>query len=80
LCHHFATERGLVDVVDERAPSLDLDHGQPFAVTGLELGITADVDLLEPKSELLLEGAELRPRPLAEVAALGPVEDDGRYG
>jgi hypothetical protein len=58
-----------VDVVGEGALALDLDHGQPFAVAGLELGIAADVDLDELERMRGAHVLEHRARPLAEVAA-----------
>ena len=63
-------------VVREAAPSVDLDHGQPLPVAGLEGGIAGDVDLTELEAELRVQGAHLLERPVAEVAAPGVVDDD----
>jgi hypothetical protein len=46
----------------------------------LELGVAADVDLLELESQLLAQRGHLRPRPLAEMAPLRVEEPDERYG
>jgi hypothetical protein len=34
-----------MDVVNEDALTVDLDHGKPLAVFGLERGVARDVDL-----------------------------------
>jgi hypothetical protein len=71
-----APQGGGVDEVDERALAADLDDGKPLAVTRLELGVAADVDRAQLEAELrprLLDDSE---RPLAQVAALGVVDDD----
>jgi hypothetical protein len=80
LCLHLAQKRTLVDVVHERALALDLDHRQPLAVARLELRIAGDVDLLEVEGMGLPNLCERAPGTLAEVAVLGVVEDDPRYG
>jgi hypothetical protein len=80
LCLHFAPKRTSVDVEDEGALSPDLDHGQPLAVAGLELGIAGDVDLLELERAVLPRGRDDRARPLAQVAALRVVDRDLRPG
>jgi len=67
-----------VDVVGEDPLAVDLDDGQPFAVTGLELRVARDVHLLEREAELGAELLELLARPVAEVAALCVIERD--YG
>jgi hypothetical protein len=68
-------------VVDERAPAVDLDHRQPFAVDLLELGIAADVDLRQLEGEVAVSVRDDPARPVAEVAALRVVEADvRRYG
>ena len=74
----FATERVGLDVVHERPRAVDLHDRQPLAIARLELGVTADVDLLELEPELLAQRRHLSPRTLAEVAALRVVEDDAR--
>ena len=69
------------DVVDERALAVDLDHGEPLPVARLELSIARDVDLVERERHLGPHLVEDRPRPLAQVAPGGCVEDDRvRYG
>jgi hypothetical protein len=80
LCTHLATKRTLIQVVDEGALAVDLHHRQPLTVTRLELGVARDIDLLELEAQLVPEGDQLRTRPLAQVTAGGPVEDDVRYG
>jgi hypothetical protein len=72
----FASERGAVDVVDEGPLARDLDDGKPFAVARLELGIPADVHLLEVEAQLRPRLFERRASPLAEVAALRRIEND----
>ena len=76
MCAQLPEERGLVQVVHERALAVDLDHRQPLPIAGFELGVAADVDLAQLKLVLLPQRCELRARPLAQVAALGVVEDD----
>jgi hypothetical protein len=81
LCAQLTDERGLVQVVDERPLAVDLDHRQPLAVAGLELGVAADVDLAQLELVLPPQLGELPARPLAEMAALGVVDGDARrYG
>jgi hypothetical protein len=76
LCE-LAAQRGRVDVVDERALAADLDDRQPLAIALLELGVAGDVDLA--KLDALAD--ERRTRPLAQVAALGAIENDvAAYG
>ena len=52
--------------------------GSQLAVGGLELRVTVDRDLPELESELVVQGAHLRERPLAEVAPVRVVDDDLR--
>jgi hypothetical protein len=80
LCAHLATKRTLIQVVDERALTVDLDHRQPLAMTCFEDGIAPDVDLLQLEAELALQRNELLPCSFTQVTARGPVEDDPRYG
>ena len=80
MCLHFATKRTRIDVVDEGARALDLDHGQPLAVARLELGVARDVDLLELERHLLAHGRDDPAGPLAEVTASGVVKGDAGYG
>src|SRR4029077_19537297 len=70
----FFPECWFVDEVDEAPPAVDLDHGQPLPVGGLERWIPGDVHLLEGLAAV----REHRPGPLAEVTALGVVERDPR--
>ena len=67
-------------VIDETAPAVDLHHGQPLAVRGLERGVARDVDLAQVEPELLPEPGDHAAGALAEVAARGVVQDDLRYG
>ena len=70
-----------MDVVGEGALALDLDHRQPLAVASLELGIAADVDLLELERMARTHFVEHGSRPLAEVAAgRGEEGDANAYG
>jgi hypothetical protein len=77
LCQ-LSTERCGVEVVDERPLAVDLDHRQPLPVGRLELGVAADVDLLQLEAELVAQRVQLRARPLAEVTAFSVVKGD--YG
>src|SRR6478672_9303569 len=61
LCAQIAEVRSLVQVVDERALAVDLDHGQPLAVPSLVLRAAADVDLAQLELVLLPQCCELRP-------------------
>jgi hypothetical protein len=79
LCELSPQRIGL-DEVREGALAVDLDDGQPLAVARLQLGVAADVDLLELELELLSRRLDDTPRRGAEMAALGVVEDDARYG
>jgi hypothetical protein len=80
LCNRL-TERIDVQVVRETAPPVDLDHREPLAILGLEGRVPGDVHLPEGEPELRLELPHLRERPLAEMAALGVIDDDvGGYG
>ena len=80
LCAQLPEERSLVQVVHERPLAVDLDHRQPLPIAGFELGVAADVDLAQLELVLLPQRGELCARPLAEVTALGVIEDDSRYG
>ena len=69
------------DVVDECALGVDLEHGEPLPVARLELRVARDVDLVERERHLGPDLDEDRPRPLAQVAPGGGVEDHRvRYG
>ena len=80
MCRDFATECVGLDVVDEGPHAVDLHDGQPLAITPLELGVTANVHLLELEAELLAQYSHLGTRALAEVTSLRVVEPDERYG
>jgi hypothetical protein len=75
-----APEPGLVDVVDEGALAVDLDHRQPLAVPSLELRVTGDVDLDELEAELVTQAPEHLLCALAQMAPGRVVEGDRRYG
>jgi hypothetical protein len=76
----LAAEAVRVDVVHERALSVDLDHRQPLAVARLELGVAGDVHLGELEPELVAQRPDRLLRPLAQVAARRVIERDARYG
>jgi hypothetical protein len=76
LCADFPAKCSGIHEVDESPLSVDLDHGQPFAVLGLEFGVAGDVHLVERLATLGEDGLG----PFAEVAALRRVENDARYG
>jgi hypothetical protein len=77
----LATQAVGVHVVDERPLAVDLDDRQPLPIPSLEFRIPADVDFLELEPELLAHASNRRERALAQVAALGVVDDDFRgYG
>jgi len=80
LCAEFATERIKVDVVDERALAVDLDDGQPLAVTRFELRVAADVHLGELELHVGAGSLEHGACARAEVTALGVVQRDADYG
>ena len=67
-------ERLRLHVVGARALAVDLDHGQPLAVPGLEFGVAVDRHLVEIEAELVAEPAKPALRLLAEVAAVRLVE------
>ena len=76
LCAHFATECICIDVIDEGALAVDLDDRQPLPESRLEVGIAADVDLLELERNVGADALEHAAGALAEVAALRVVEND----
>jgi hypothetical protein len=77
LCgRQAAPERLLLHVVGARAPAVDLDHRDPFAVCRLERRVPVDRDLLELEPELVPQRPYLCERALAEMAALRVVDDD----
>jgi hypothetical protein len=75
-----AQKRLRLDVVGEAAPAVDLDDRDPLPVSRLQCRIAGDVDLPQLELGLPAEPGQHLPRPLAEVAALGGVEDDLRAG
>jgi hypothetical protein len=80
LCAQLAAKCVRIDVVDEGAFAVDLDHGEPVPVPRLELGVASDVDLLELERNLRAYLFDDVPRPLAQVAAARVVQRDARYG
>jgi hypothetical protein len=66
--------------VGEGLLAVDLHDRDQLSVASLELGVGGDVDLLQLEAELVAEGGDRVPRPLAEVASLGAVENDAGYG
>ena len=69
-----------MDVVDETPAAVDLDHGDPLPVRGLELGLTVDGDLAQLEAQLGLRRRHHAARRLAEVAADRREQDDLGYG
>ncbi len=81
MCGQLPPECVRLDVIGERANPVDLDDREPLTVAGLELGVAADVDLLELEAELFLQRGDLCPRALAEVTPLCMEDaDERRYG
>ena len=79
LCNR-PPERVRLHVVGEAPPAVDLDHGQPFPVFGLERGVAGDVHLAEVEAELVPKVRDHAAGALAEMAPIGVVEDDLGYG
>ena len=79
MCNCPAQRVG-VHVVHETAPAVDIDHRNPLAVRGLELGIAVDRHLPQLEAELVARRRDDAPGRLAEVAARGGEEDNFRYG
>jgi hypothetical protein len=77
LCELTAQSVGR-DEVRERLLAVDLDDWNQLAITRLERRVAIDDDFLQLEAKLHPKLAHSRPRPLAEVAALGAVEAD--YG
>jgi hypothetical protein len=67
-------------VVDEGSLPVDLDDRQPFPIFRLQLGIPADVDLLQVEGNLAADLVNDRPGTFAEVTALRVVQSDPLYG
>ena len=67
-------ELGRFHPVDGDSLTLELDHGDPFAVGPLELGDAGDVDLLDLEAELGAEPLEVGAGEVAEMAVAGDVE------
>lgn len=76
----LSPERFGLDEVRERALAVDLHDRKPFPVAALELGVAADVDLLQLEPELVSSGLDHAPCCRAQVAPVGVVEDDAGYG
>ena len=66
------------DEVRENLFAVDLEDGNQLPVTGLQLRVAIDGDLLQLEADLSPKLDDSRPRPLAEVAAGGDVQAD--YG
>ncbi len=66
----------------ERLLAADLDDGDALAVAPLEFRIARYLDLLELEGHLRADAVEHPASAVAEVAALGGVQTDGRgrYG
>ena len=69
-----------MDVIDEAAPSVDLDDRDPLPVRSLERGVAVDRDLAQVEAELVPCLRDDTPGRLAEVATRRCVEDDFGYG
>jgi hypothetical protein len=67
-------------VVDERPLAVDLDHGQPFAVASLELGVACDVDVAELEPPLAPNLLDNCASSIAEVAPHRVIQNDLRQG
>ena len=74
MCEQFPNKRGLVEVVDEGPPAVDLEDGKPLAIARLQTGIAGDVDEFVGDRQPL----ELLLGPLTQAAALPRVENDAR--
>ena len=79
MCDLPAERLGLHEVC-ERPLAVDLNHRQPLAVAGLELRVTADVDLFELEPQLVPRRVDDPARGSAKVAPLGVEEGDAGYG
>ncbi len=62
--------------VDERPHAVDLDHRDQLAVARFQLRVTFDRDLLEVEPELVTQRDDGLASPLAQVAAVGPLQPD----
>ena len=78
LCSHLAPKRIGIDEVDERPRTVDLHDRKPLPVPGLQLGISADVHLIELERHFRSNVVQDRASPLAEMAPLCMEEDDSR--
>jgi len=77
LCRReLAPKRLRLDVVGADALAVDLDHGDQLAVARLELRVSVNRHLDQVEPELVAKLGELDLGPLAEMAALGLVEND----
>ncbi len=73
-------ERFRLDEVREGTLAVDLNDRDPLAIAAFELGVAADVHLLQLEAELVPRGLDDTLRRRAEVAFLGLVEGDAGYG
>ena len=78
MCGYFAAKRISIHVIDESALAVDLYDRKPPPILRLELGMPADVNLIELEVELLADLFENRACAFAEVAALRVIQDDLR--
>jgi hypothetical protein len=69
-----------VHVIDEPPLPVDLDHGDPLAVGGLELGVAVDRDLAQLEAELVVRRRDDALGRRTKVAARRGVENDLSYG
>ena len=80
-CATARRKASTLNVVGEAPSAVDLDDRQPLPVGLLEGLVAGDVDLAQLEAELVAQRPHLLERALAEVAALGVVDDDLRaYG
>jgi hypothetical protein len=66
--------------VDERLPAVDLHDREQLAVTGLQLRVAVDQDLVEVEAELVPQRDDRLASALAEMAARRAVQRDEGYG
>jgi hypothetical protein len=63
-------------VVDEGPLAVDLHHGKPLAITGLQLWNAVDLHLLQVEPDLPSGLCHDSARALAEMTTLSVVDDD----
>jgi hypothetical protein len=71
-----APQATLVNVVDEGALTVDLDHRKPLAVPSLEIRVSGDVHLDQLEVQLVTQTPEHLLRALAQMAPGRVVEGD----